>query len=292
MLCLLMRVLIVGCGYVGLPLGVELVRQGHKVFGLRRNRSAEAELKAAGIEPLCADVAEATELVARSPAYDWVVDCVSAGGGGVEAYNATYLQGMRNLLAWLEPAPPKRFVYTSSTSVYGQTGGEMVDEASPAEPSAATGRILVATESELLGAARKGFPGVVLRLAGIYGPGRGYWLKQFLSGEARVEGAGDRVLNMVHRDDVVGAILAALEGGRAGEVYNVVDDEPVTQRALFQWLSDSLGKPMPPAAAEPAPASKRGISNKRVSNHKLKTELSYRFKYPTFREGFAGSIMA
>ncbi len=287
-----MRVLIVGCGYIGFSLGVELVRQGHKVFGLRRSRLAEAELQAAGIEPLSADISKATELARLPATYDWVVDCVSAGGGGVEAYKAVYFRGMRNLLAWLESAPPKKFVYTSSTSVYGQTGGETVDETSPADPSAETGRILVATENELLAAARKGFPGIILRLAGIYGPGRGYWLKQFLSGQARLEGAGDRLLNMVHRDDVAGAILAALERGQPGEIYNVVDDMPVTQRAFFQGLSDSLGKPMPPAATEPAPPSKRGGSNKRVSNRKLKTELGYRFKYPTFREGLAGCIRA
>ncbi len=288
-----MRVLIAGCGYIGSSLGVELVRQGHKVFGLRRSRSAEAELKAAGIEPLSADISQATELAALPSAYDWVVDCVSAGlGGGPAAYKAAYLEGMTNLLAWLQPAPPNKFVYTSSTSVYGQTGGETVDETSPAEPSAETGKILVATENKLLSAARKGFPAIVLRLAGIYGPGRGYWLKQVVSGQARLEGAGDRVLNMVHRDDVAGAILTALERGQPGEVYNVVDDEPVTQRAFFQGLSAFLGKPMPSPAAEPAPPSKRGLSNKQVSNRKLKTELGYRFKYPTFREGFAGRIPA
>jgi len=284
-----MRVLIIGCGYVGLPLGAELAGQGHEVFGLRRSPATDGELRSAGIAPVLADITK-PETLARVPAaYDWVVHCASSSGGGVEAYRQVYLEGMRNVLAWLSATPPLKFVYTSSTGVYGQTDGSLVDEASATEPAVGTAKILVETERVLLAAAReKAFPGVVLRLAGIYGPGRGYWLKQYLAGGARIEGDGGRVLNMVHRDDIVGALQAALKNGRPGEIYNVVDDEPVTQFGLFQWLAGCLGKPMPPSVPEsPEPPRQRGATNKRVSNRKLKRELGYQFKYPTFREGFA-----
>ena len=136
------------------------------------------------------------------------------------------------------------------------------------------------------------FPAVILRLAGIYGPGRGYWFKQYLKNEARIEGAGARILNMIHRDDVAGAIIAALKSGRPGEVYNVVDDEPVTQFHFFQWLSGPLGKELPPSVPEdPEAVRKRGVTNKKVSNRRLKMELGYQFKYPTFRQGYTAEIL-
>ena len=136
------------------------------------------------------------------------------------------------------------------------------------------------------------FPAVILRLAGIYGPGRGYWFKQYLKDEARIEGSGARILNMIHRDDVAGAIIAALKSGRPGEVYNVVDDEPVTQFHFFQWLSGPLGKELPPSVPEdPEAVRKRGVTNKKVSNRRLKMELGYQFKYPTFRQGYTAEIL-
>jgi len=285
-----MRTLIVGCGYVGTALGIELVRFGHTVFGLRRTADSNSDLKA-GIVPLIGDVSK-LETLAKLPAdYDWVVNCVSSSGGGAEGYRAVYLQGTRNLLKWLSQAPTKKFVYTSSTSVYGQTDGSLVTETSPADPATETARILLETENLLLKAASANFPAVILRVAGIYGPGRGYWFKQFLRGEATIEGKGERFLNMVHRDDVVGALIAALEKGRPGEIYNLVDDEPVSQNDLFQWLASHLGKEMPPFVQRNEQADrKRGWTNKRVSSARLKSQLGYQFKYPTFREGFENSL--
>ncbi len=287
-----MRVLIVGCGYVGLPLGAEMVRQGHEVFGLRRSQTVEAELRAAGLVPLAADITRLEELRKIPSGYDWIVNCVASSGGGVQEYRQVYLQGTRNLLAWLATAPPRKFVYTSSTSVYGQTDGSWVDENSPTEPEAETARVLLETENVLLEAARdRQFPAVVLRLAGLYGAGRGYWFKQFLQGEAKLEGDGERILNMLHRDDAIGAISAALQRGCPGEVYNAVDDEPMRQLEFFRWLSTRLNRPLPPSVpANPQTARKRGATNKRISNRKLKQELGYQFKYPTFREGLAAEL--
>jgi nucleoside-diphosphate-sugar epimerase len=132
---------------------------------------------------------------------------------------------------------------------------------------------------------------VILRVAGIYGPERGHWFRQFLRDEARIEGDGSRFLNMIHRDDVVGCIIAALKNGRAGEIYNAVDDEPVCQIDFFQWLAAALGKPLPPSVSEDAGiVRKRGATNKRVSNRKLKTELGYQFKHPNFRSGYGAEI--
>jgi nucleoside-diphosphate-sugar epimerase len=287
-----MRVLIVGCGYVGLRLGTELVKQGHEVYGLRRSRGPEADWRSAGINGLVADVTKPVQLARLPAAYDWVVNCVSASGGGASEYREVYLQGMKNLVEWLAATPPRKFVYTSSTSVYGQNDGSVVEEASPTDPAAETGKVLVETEHVLIDAARqRNFPAVILRLAGIYGPGRGYWFRQYLKGEARIDGDGTRILNMIHRDDVAGVIAVALETAQPGQIYNAVDDEPVTQFAYFQWLSGILGKALPLTVDEdPDAVRRRGVTNKRVSNRRLKLELGYQFKYPTFREGYAAEI--
>ncbi|HEY5231964.1 MAG TPA: SDR family oxidoreductase [Verrucomicrobiae bacterium] len=284
-----MRVLIVGCGYVGLPLGAELVRQGHEVFGLRRSVAAERELKTAGIKPLVADITRPETLAKLPRGFDWVVNCVAAGGGA-ENYRRVYLEGTRNLLEWLVGAPPEKFVHTGSTSVYAQYDGSAVTEESPAEPVAETAEILRETENVLLAAAREKFPAVILRVAGIYGPGRGHWVKQFLRGEARIEGDGSRWLNMIHRDDVVGCIIAALKDGRTGEIYNAADDEPMSQLNFFAWLAETLGKPLPPFVPETPDERKRGVTAKRVSNAKLRVELNYEFRFPDFRAGYKAEI--
>jgi len=287
-----MRVLIVGCGYVGLPLGAELIRLGHEVFGLRRNPAAQSELKAAGIQPLSGDVTKPETLAKLPREFDWVVNCVAVGGDA-ENYQQVYLQGTRNLIEWLSPTPLRKFVYTSSTSVYGQNDGAPVKESSPTEPLAETARVLVETENFLLDAfQQKQFPAVILRVAGIYGPERGHWFKQFLKNEAKIEGDGTRILNMIHRDDLAGCVIAALKNGRGGEIYNAVDDEPVSQANFFQWLGGTLGKYPPPSMPEnPNESRKRGVTNKRVSNRKLKMELGHQFKYPNFRIGYSAELL-
>ncbi len=286
------RCLIVGCGYVGLALGAALARQGHEVFGVRRRAAAENELQSAGIFPLFADVTNAATLQKLPRHFDWVVNCAASAGGSAEDYRELYFEGNRHLLAWLAEAPPEKFLFTSSTSVYGQTDGSIVTEESPAEPKAETAKVLRDAETLLLSAAAAGkIPAVILRVAGIYGPGRGYWFRQFLRGQARIEGDGSRWLNMIHRDDVAGCIIAALEYGRAGEIYNATDDEPVTQWQFFEWLAAELKLPLPPRIPADAEIQrKRGGTNKRVSNAKLKAELNYEFKFPNFRAGYAAEL--
>jgi nucleoside-diphosphate-sugar epimerase len=288
-----MRVLIIGCGYVGVALGAELARQGHQVFGVRHTAEDAEQLTAAGITPLVADVTQPATLAALPGPFDWIVNTVSSSKGGVEDYQSVYLQGTRHLIEWLAAAPPRKFVYTSSTSVYGQTDGSLVKESSPTQPQSDTGRLLVETEKLLLDAAReRQFPAVILRVAGIYGPGRGHLFQQYLRNEVRIAGKGERLINMIHLDDLVSCLIAALKNGRPGEVYNAVDDEPVAQLHFFRWLSETLGKWMPPFAEEgEEPARKRGLTQKKVSNRKARMELGWQPKYPTFRQGYTAEII-
>jgi len=300
-----MRVLIIGCGYVGLPLGAELVRRGYEVFGVRRTADSAHELEQAGIKPLVADITRRDDLEKIRGPFDWVVNTVSSTRGGVEEYRAVYLEGTQHLIEWLSRQPPRKYIYTSSTSVYAQADGSWVSEESAAEGASDTSRVLVETERLLLQAARKeNFPAVLLRVAGIYGPHRGHLFQQYLRDEARISGDGSRLINMIHLDDIVQAIIAALERGKPGEIYNVADDEPVMQRDFFHWLSQQgrAGCPQPAASAPgssrrggdtapyPAIPRKRGDTNKRVSNRKLRLELLCELKYPTFRQGYSAEI--
>ncbi|MEZ0217024.1 MAG: SDR family oxidoreductase [Rariglobus sp.] len=289
-----MHVLIIGCGYLGIPLGEALIKKGHTVAGVRRSPEANDQLKAAGIEPMNVDITNPADLARLTGPFDWVVNCVSSSKGGVDEYKQVYLQGTRNIIEWAATQPNlKKYVYTSSTSVYGQTDGSVVKETAVTQPVSETSKVLVETERVLLQAVQqKKFPAVILRVAGIYGPDRGHLFQQYLKDEAKMSGTGDRLINMIHLDDVVGLTAAALKSGRPGEVFNAVDDEPIAQIHFFRWLSESLGKWMPPFATEAESADrKRGLTQKKVSNRKAKMELGYQFIHPTFRQGYTAEMI-
>lgn len=281
-----MRVLIIGCGYVGLSLGRWLAREGHSVSGIRRTSEGDAAMDASGISPLHADITDPRALARIEPEFDVVVNLASSSKGGVDEYRRVYLEGTRHILAWLNATAHVRYIYTSSTSVYAQPDGSWVTEQSPTEPGSATSQILVETERALQ--QQSDVPAIILRVSGIYGPERGHLFRQFLEGDATIRGDGRGWINMVHVEDIAGAIVHLITHGQAGGVYNVTDSEPVTQQAFFEWLANELDRPLP-SSAPPDPNRKRGLTSKRVSNAKLKA-AGYKFKYPTFREGYADEI--
>ncbi len=285
-----MRALVIGCGYVGAPLARRLVELGHEVWGVSRTAESLSRVESFGAKPFAGDIREEGFLDRLEGPFDLVVNLVSSSRGGEEEYRAVYLRGNQNLAAWARGRSVKKLVYTSSTSVYGQNDGSAVKESSPAEPLGETSRILVEAERALLDAGA-GVPAVVLRVAGIYGPERGHLFKQYLKNEARIPGKGERIINMIHRDDLVEAIVAALKNGKAGEIYNAVDDEPVALIHFYRWLAETLGKWMPPfVAEEEAGERKRGVTSKKVQNRKMKIELGAALKYPTFRQGYTAEI--
>ena len=192
----------------------------------------------------------------------------------------------------IRAASASRLVYTSSTSVYGQDDGSPVTEESETAPEADTSQMLVRAEDLLREHGNAGIlRATILRCAGIYGPGRGYWLQQFLRGEAALEEAGQRWLNMVHRDDVGGAVLAVLHASEPGTVYNVVDDEPAQQRTVFEWLAARLNQPLPHSVPAGNVSRRRGASNKQVINRKLRLELGWNLRYPSFRQGYEAELV-
>lgn len=284
--------LIAGCGYVGLALGARLSAKGHLVFGVRRSPSAARLLQSSGVEPLIADLGRAEHLEALPREWDWVVFCAAPDGGGEEAYRDTYFTGVCRLLDWLRPSPPRALVFTGSTSVYGQLDGSVVTEASSTAEASGTARILLETEELLREAAGGGFPARLLRVAGIYGPDR-HRIGALIRGEARLTGEGERFMNWIHRDDLVAAILAVLEHGRDGEVYNVSDGAPAREREFYGWLTEHLGLPMPPTTSGPeAVQRRRALTDRQISVDKLRRDLGWTPAYPSFREGYAPLIAA
>jgi len=272
--------LIVGCGYVGLALSRTLSTEGWRVWGLRRNPEAYRELEAAGAEPVLADLTQPKTLHAL-PAAEYVVACQGAGRQGDP--RRTYVEGTANLLTALAITPPTRYLFISSTSVYGECGGAWVDETTPPKPITDETRIWLEAESLVLAAP---FPSMVLRLAGIYGPGRDR-LRLIREGIAPIE-AGE-YLNQIHVDDIVGMLRCLLERGQAGEVYLGADDEPVQKSVFYRWLAQQAGVPLrqDPVLGAVPPSHHPG--NRRCRNAKIKA-LGYTFKYPNYRVGFANLL--
>ena len=290
-----MRVLIIGCGYVGTPLATRLQALGHEVWGLRRSDGPHLDLLEVGVTPLVGDITQAESIATslHGLTFDAIVNATSSRGGGEEGYEQLYLRGTQRVLEHFKSTPPQCYVHLSSTSVYGQTSGEVVTEDSPALPTNATSRVLVATEQWLLDSVHDPRTRVViLRSAGIYGPERRHLFLKFIRGEATLTGDGDRWLNMIHREDVVSSIIGALgdQEQKCSGILNLADDAPVQERTFYAWLATELNRPMPPSIDPSTRVKKRGDTNKRVMNGKLKEICLPILQFPSFREGYRAEI--
>ena len=284
-----LRVLIAGCGYVGRALAQRLLDDGSTVFALRRSPGGLEPLagREGELHLLSADVTDPNSLEGLPPDLDSVVYSVSAGDRSDGAYRRAYVEGPGNLLQALSDAGSgsRRFLFTSSTGVYGQETGEWVDEETPAEPRGFSGRRLL--EGERLVRARH--PGsIVVRFAGIYGPDRTRLIDRVRAGEARCTEGDSIWTNRIHRDDCAGALhhLLSLEDPR--DLYLGVDDEPADRCQVYRWIARRLGVPLPPRVSR-LPNEGRRRSNKRCRNARLR-ESGYSLLYRTYREGY-GSIL-
>jgi len=264
------RLLVIGAGY----LGEEILR----VFR-ERGWDAQGASLSGGDGMLACDVGDPVS-VGKLPDADAVVHCAASGRGGEEAYRKVYLDGCRNLVGRF---PDAKVLFTSSSSVYAQADGEIVDEMSETVPDRETGKLLLEAEGVVTEAG-----GVVARLAGIYGPGRSVLLRKFLAGEAVIEDDGGRFINQIHRDDAARAVFHLLTMGEfpAGEIFNVSDSESLTQLGVYQGLARIFGKDLPPFGPRDMDR-KRGWTHKRVSNGKLRA-LGWEPMYPSFLDAVAG----
>jgi nucleoside-diphosphate-sugar epimerase len=287
------RVLIAGCGYVGEAAANRFHESGWEVEGWTASADSAARLSERPYPVRGVDVTTTN----ISGDFDVVIHCVSSRGGDKAAYRRLYFEGAKNLLRLF---PATVLLFTSSTSVYAQTDGSVVDETSPAEPRHRKGQILRETEEVVLTAG-----GIVARLAGIHGPNRSFFLTRFLEG-ATIAGPNDRFVNQVHRDDIADALVLLAERRREcrGQIFNVNGDRPIRVIDAYQWLatrltpeeafpSATLERGSPAGTGKPAPArtGKRGESDKQVNNGKLRA-LGWSPRYPTFERAMSESILA
>lgn len=271
--------LIFGCGYLGMRLARQLLPAcPGRVAALTRNR--QAELAACGLLPICGDVTDPATLTAL-PLARRVVYCVGFDRRVGKPMQEVYVQGLANVLARLPR--PDRFVYVSSTSVYGQRDGSEVDESAPTEPVEPSGHIVLAAERTL----RQHLPdAVILRFAGIYGPGRLLREQSIRAGEP-IPADPEKFLNLIHVDDGVQAVLAACERAPAGATFNVADDAPPRRREFYGTLARLLAAPpvrftSPPDGDSPA--------NRRISNRTLRQMLGVNLYYADYTTGLIQSI--
>lgn len=265
------RILIAGCGYLGREIAAQFRGAGDEVVGLTHSQESAESLRAeVDFRVESCDLSDESEVESLAVEPEIVVHCASSGRRGVEGYESVYLGGCRNLLAAF---PNAKLVFTSSTSVYPQTEGEIVDETSSAEPFRETGQILRKAENVVLESG-----GVVARLAGIYGPGRSVILRRFLDGSAIIETGMSRFLNQIHRDDAASAVVAI--SNSAGEIFNVCDGSPTTQRATYEGLAEHFGQPLPPEGERDL-NRKRGWTHKQIQNDKLRA-LGWSPRFPSF----------
>ena len=276
-------VLIAGCGDVGCRLARQLLARGLTVYGLRRNVSQLP----AGVLPVTADLQNA-ERPAEWPVgqLDYLVYCAAASESTEAGYRTAYVDGLQHVLEWLKRSKqkPLHALFVSSTSVYGQQHGEWVDEQSPAEPQGFTGRVLLEAERLLL---VSGLPASVVRLAGIYGPGRSWLLNQVRQGY-RVATDPPLYGNRIHADDAAGLLeflLRAAENGQPlEEIYIGVDDVPAPLHEVVDWLREQLD--VRHWAAE---ARVRRAGSKRCSNARARA-LGWKPSYTDYRAGYTALL--
>ena len=274
-----MHVLVAGCGWMGEAIARALVARGDRVTGVRRDAGRAGALSALGVEPLALDLAT-PGAEARLPPFDAAVACQSSAEDSESAYRAAYVDANRALLA-ASARTGAALVYTGSTGVFGQRDGSDVDEATPPAPGSATAAVLAQAERLVLDAAARGARASLVRLSGLYGPGRVGIAGRVRSG-ALALGPGDGAwMNFCHRDDAVAFVLAALDRGEQGAVWHGSDAFPVRRREAVEWIAARLGIP-PPRTERPAAGPDR-----RIRSDRTRAVLGVTLRYPSFADGLA-----
>ncbi|MBW2731278.1 MAG: SDR family oxidoreductase [Deltaproteobacteria bacterium] len=269
------EILIAGCGYLGSALGKLLAQNGHKVWGLRRNPESTP-----GVLPITANLLEPASLDLPCT-IDVVVYTAAPGHGHDQAYEDIYVRGVAHLLQALKTMKitPRRLLLTSSTSVYQQNKGEWVDEESKTTPRTTTSQWVLKGE-ELWRQAP--WPSTIVRLSGIYGPGRRRLINQARKGEHALV-TSLHWTNRIHRDDAAGFLAWLVELPSAETLYLGTDSYPVPRHEVEAWIAQRLAIPAPERCLD------QRQHNKRCRNDRM-LATGYVLHYPTFKEGYEGLL--
>lgn len=279
--------LIVGCGYLGLRVAQQWLAAGDEVYAVTRSSQRAGQLQQLGLWPLVADVlGDEIESLADLPPMDTVLYAVGYDRAAGRSIEQVYVEGLRNTLNAL-PSETGRIIYISSTGVYGDNDGEWVDEEAPCHPQRPGGKACLEAEQLLMGHCL-GAKAVVLRMAGIYGPGRIPRVEQIRAGET-IPAPASGFLNLIHVDDAARVVLAAERRAKPPRTYVISDGHPCPRRDYFIELARLLNAPAP-RFEEPTPdmpVAQRASADKRVRNARMVAELAVELAFPTYREGLA-----
>ena len=278
--------LVFGCGYLGRRVAQQLISQGNRVWGVTRSHSKAEQLEQLGILPIIADWTD-PETLQSLPHVQQILVSVSYDSHSRHDRHESQVGGLRNLLQ--HTSPVVNLCYISTTGVYGQSDGDWVDESSPCQPRQPGGKTHMAAE-QLLHEMRPADAWTILRLSGIYGPGRIPRVADVIAGRP-IESPQDGYLNLIHVDDAAAIVISVWKNSRQ-RIYLVSDDRPVIRGDFYREVARQFGAPQP-TFVDPspnAPVSMRATSNKRVSNRKMKTELMPTLMYPTFHQGIRNAV--
>lgn len=273
------RVLLAGCGDLGIRVARHLVARGDTVFALRRHPPARPSDD--GITWLAGDLTRDDGLPAMPPGITRLVYLPTPGARTEAAYRAVFVDGLRRAMAALGSSTLRRVLFVSSSAVYGDQAGDWVDEGTPADPPGFNGAVLLEAERWL---AAQSVQAVVLRLAGLYGPGRLQLVERLRAGQARVPRDRPHWANRIHVDDAAAAVAHLLALPDPQPLYLGVDDTPLPLDVLYDHLAVLAGAPLPPAGPPPA-----GIGSKRLRNARLRAS-GWTPRWPDAREGYAALL--
>ncbi|QGJ72298.1 Nucleoside-diphosphate-sugar epimerase [Planctomycetales bacterium 10988] len=286
-----MSKLICGCGYLGTRVAALWKQQGQHVYVLTRSREHAEQFAAQGLSPINGDVTEPETLKElENLEIDTVLYAIGLDRRAGKPMSEVYVDGLKHVLKRL-PKSLSRFIYISSTGVYGGLDGEWMDEDSPCEPERENGKICLEAEDLLTSHPEFGSKSILLRLAGIYGPGRVPYRQQLINGEPiAVPGSG--YLNLIHVEDAARVVLQAEAQAPLPRLYTVSDGNPPQRKDYYEEAAKLLEAPEPLFEAPPAdsPVAQRARSNKRIRNVRLVEELNPEFQFPTYREGLQGIL--
>lgn len=277
------KLLIVGCGDLGLRLARELQNSHYTVTGLRRTPPADTP---ACLAYRACDVNDPVAFsAALSEGYSVIVITMTPSERSDSGYQRAYVDTCQTLVDSLhsQSHQPRLLLFVSSTGVYGQEDGGLIDENSPTQPTGFSGQRLLEAEKIIR---QSGFAHCIVRFSGIYGPGRNRLIQQVREGRASVS---DAFTNRIHADDCAGVMAHLIDlhqqGHMRSRIYIASDCEPAPMREVITWLAAQMKLPL--AVVETAGASERG--NKRCNNQLLLAS-GYHFRYPDYRAGYSALL--
>jgi nucleoside-diphosphate-sugar epimerase len=279
------RILLVGGGDLGRRVARLLLDRvpGADIWALRRTPVPADQDQAPAIRWLAADVTRPDTLAPLAADFTRVVVALAPGSRTEAAYRAVFIDGLRHVVRRLDRKALRRLVFVSSSAVYGDHAGDWVDETTPPHPPGMNGAVLLQAEQWLHS---QDMPATILRLSGLYGPGRLQLLDRLRAGQGRVPRDVPHWANRMHADDAAAAIAHLLLLPSAGPVYVGSDDTPLPIDVLYDYLAARLG--CPPPAAGPAPA---GVGSKKLCNARLRAS-GLDLAWPDARAGYAALIAA